>query len=121
MIAAAVCGFQLSFWENAMVASIEMLNLLLFAYVIRCLLEYRIDDRDSWLFRAALGFGAGMATNWAMIGFFPLFVAAVIWIKGKGIFDGGFFGQMVIMGVASHFFSLCKYSEVSWMSSKLLI
>ncbi|HZR21226.1 MAG TPA: DUF2723 domain-containing protein, partial [Verrucomicrobiae bacterium] len=78
VVAAAVCGLQLSFWENATAASIEMLNLLLFAYVIRCLLEYRIDGRDSWLFRAALVFGAGMANNWAMIGFFPLFLAAVI-------------------------------------------
>jgi tetratricopeptide (TPR) repeat protein len=100
VVAAAVCGFQLSFWENATAASIEMFNLLLFAYVIRCLLEYRIDGRDSWMFRAALVFGAGMANNWAMIGFFPLFLVAVIWIKGKGIFDGGFLGRMIMMGVA---------------------
>ena len=32
-----------------------MLDLLLFAYVIRCLLEYRINDRESWLLRAVLG------------------------------------------------------------------
>jgi tetratricopeptide (TPR) repeat protein len=99
VVAAAVCGLQLSFWENATVASIEMFNLLLFAYVIRCLLEYRIDERESWLFRAALIYGAGMANNWAMIGFFPVFVVAVIWIKGKGIFNGGFLGRMFISGV----------------------
>ena len=100
VIAAAVCGLQLSFWENATVASMEMFNLLLFAYVIRCLLEYRIDDRESWLLRAALVFGAGMANNWAMIGFFPIFLAAIIWIKGKGIFDGGFLGRMFTLGMA---------------------
>src|SRR5437660_378178 len=49
LLAAIVCGFQLTFWENATAASGEILNLLLFAYVIRCLLEFRIDGRDSWL------------------------------------------------------------------------
>ena len=100
VVAAAVCGLQLSFWENATAASIEMFNLLLFAYVIRCLLEYRIDERDSWLVQASLVYGAGMANNWAMIGFFPAFLAAIIWIKGKGIFDAGFLGRMFIAGVA---------------------
>lgn len=100
VVAAAVCGLQLSFWENATAASIEMLNLLLFAYVIRCVLEYRLDRHDSWLLRASLVYGAGMANNWAMIGFFPLFIAAIIWIKGKRIFDGGFLGRMFMMGAA---------------------
>jgi tetratricopeptide (TPR) repeat protein len=106
ILAAAVCGLQLSFWENATAASIEMFNLLLFAYILRCLLEFRIDSRDSWLFRAALVYGATMASNWAMIGFFPLFIVAVIWIKGRQIFDGGFLGRMVIMGVVGLSFYL---------------
>ena len=41
-----------------------------------------------------------MATNWAMIGFFPIFIAALIWTKGKAIFDGGFIGRMSMMGLA---------------------
>jgi tetratricopeptide (TPR) repeat protein len=100
VLAVAVCGLQLTFWENATAASMEMLNLLLFAYVIRCLLEFRIDGHDSWLLRAALVYGAGMANNWAMIGFFPLFLAALIWIKRLSFFDSGFLGRMFIMGVA---------------------
>jgi tetratricopeptide (TPR) repeat protein len=100
VVAALVCGLQLSFWENATAASIEMFNLLIFAYVIRCLLEYRIDERDSWLVRASLVYGAGMANNWAMIGFFPAFLVAIVWIKGKGIFNGGFLGRMFVAGVA---------------------
>jgi tetratricopeptide (TPR) repeat protein len=100
VLAVLVCGLQLTFWENATVASTEMLNLLLFAYVIRCLLEFRISGRESWLFRAALVYGAGMANNWAMIGFFPLFLAALIWIKRLSFFDGPFLGRMFVMGVA---------------------
>ncbi len=97
--AAAVCGLQLTFWENATAASIEIFNLLLFAYVIRCLLEFRIDGRDSWLFRASLVYGAGMSNNWAMIGFFPLFLTALVWIKGLSFFDSRFLGRMFVMGV----------------------
>jgi len=48
-----------------------MLDLLLFAYVIRNLLEFRLDGRESWLLKASLVYGAGMTNNWAMIGFFP--------------------------------------------------
>ena len=104
-LAVAVCGLQLSFWENATAGSLEMLNLLLFAYVIRCLLEFRIDGRDSWLFRASLVYGLGMANNWAMIGFFPLFLAALVWTKGMSFLDGRFLGRMFVMGVAG----LCLY------------
>jgi predicted Zn-dependent protease len=100
VLAVAVCGLQLTFWENATVASIEMLNLLLFAYVVRCLLEFRYDGRESWLVRAALVYGAGMANNWAMIGFFPIFIAALVWLKGFSFLDGRFLGRMFIMGVA---------------------
>ena len=41
-----------------------------------------------------------MANNWAMIGFFPAFLVAIVWIKGKGIFNGGFLGRMFVAGVA---------------------
>jgi len=41
-----------------------MIDLLAFAYVIRCLLEFRLDQKQAWLSRAALVFGAGMANNW---------------------------------------------------------
>jgi hypothetical protein len=82
VFAVLVCGLQLTFWEHAAVATGEMLDLVVFAYVIRCLLEYRIDPRDSWLYRFAFVYGLGVTNNWAMIGFFPLFAIAVVWIKG---------------------------------------
>ncbi len=87
LLAVLVCGLQMTFWENAVAWTGEMLDLLVFAYVIRCLLEYRITQRESWIMRCALAYGLGMANNWAMIGFFPIFVAAVIWIKGLAFFN----------------------------------
>src|SRR5437667_2543910 len=99
VLAALVCGLQLTFWEHATAASGEMLNLLLFAYAIRCLLEFRIDERESWLTRAALVYGLGMTNNWAMIGFFPLFLAALVWIRGLSFFNLGFLGRMFLYGL----------------------
>jgi len=99
ILAALVCGLQLTFWENATAGSSEMLNLLLFAYVIRCVLEFRIDERESWLTRAALVYGLGMTNNWAMIGFFPLFLGALVWIRGLSFFNLGFLGRMFLYGL----------------------
>ena len=67
VLAVLVAGLQLTFWENAVVGTSEMIDLLIFAYVVRCLLEFRVDDRTLWLHRAALVYGAGMANNWLMI------------------------------------------------------
>jgi tetratricopeptide (TPR) repeat protein len=99
VLAALVCGLELTFWENATAASHEMLDLLVFAYVIRCLLEFRIGEQDSWLLRASLVYGAGMANNWAMVAFFPLFLVAMVWIKGKSFFEARFLGRMFFLGI----------------------
>jgi tetratricopeptide (TPR) repeat protein len=108
VLAALVCGLQLTFWEKATAASgggtplpsNEMLDLLLFAYIIRCLLEFRIDQRESWLTRAALVCGLGMTNDWAMIGFFPLFLAALVWAKGVNFFSVRFLTRMFLWGSA---------------------
>jgi tetratricopeptide (TPR) repeat protein len=98
LLAAVVCGLQLTFWERATAGSNqffthgsnEMFDLLLFAYVIRCLLEFRVGRGESWLIRAAFVYGIGMTNNWAMIGFFPLFLAALVWLKGLSFFSRQF-------------------------------
>ena len=76
LLAASACALQLTFWEHAVSASGEMLDLLLFAYIIRCLFEYRLDQKEAWLNRAALICGVAMANNWAMVCFLPLLVIA---------------------------------------------
>jgi tetratricopeptide (TPR) repeat protein len=114
VLAAVVLGLQLTFWENATSASgqmadlsatpfanhCEMLDLLLFAYVIRCLLEFRISDRQSWLSRAALAYGLGMTSNWAMTGLLPVFAMAVIRFKGLSFFNARFLVRMTLWGLA---------------------
>jgi tetratricopeptide (TPR) repeat protein len=87
LLAVLVCGLQMTFWENAMEFTGEMIDLLIFAYCIRCVLEYRIEQRESWLIKFALVCGLGMANNWAMIGYLPAFLIAFIWIKGVSFFN----------------------------------
>ncbi|MBI3417883.1 MAG: hypothetical protein HY043_21530 [Verrucomicrobia bacterium] len=100
MFAALVAGLELNFWEHATAITGEMLNLLLFAYVLRCLLEFRIDQRDSWLTRMAFVYGLAITNNWAMIGFLPGFLIALIWIKGVRFFQFGFLSRLAAFGAA---------------------
>ena len=99
VLAVLACGLQLTFWENATAGTGETFDLLLFAYVIRCLLEYRIDQRPSWLTRFAFIYGLAITNNWAMIGFAPAFLVALIWIKGLDFFNWRFIGRMVCYGL----------------------
>jgi tetratricopeptide (TPR) repeat protein len=100
LLAVLVCGLQLTFWEHATAVTGEMVDLLLFAYVIRCLLEYRVSHQERWLSKLAFVYGLGVTNNWAMIGFFPLFLIAIIWIKGVRFFDPGFLVRMAGLGIA---------------------
>jgi tetratricopeptide (TPR) repeat protein len=100
IFAALVCGLQLTFWENSIVSTAEALDLLLFAYCVRCLLEYRLEQRNSWLYRMSLVLGLAMATNFAMIGFLPLFIIAILWIKKLSFFNVRFLLTMAALGCA---------------------
>jgi len=101
LLAVILCALQLSFWEHATSATGEMIDLLVFAYIIRCLLEFRLDQKQCWLSRAAFVFGAGMANNWAMLGLFPVFLIAIIRAKGYGPFrEGAFLRRMFAWGLA---------------------
>jgi len=123
VLAAVVCGLQLTFWEHATAISAppppwgtgcEMLDLLLFAYVVRCLLEFRVDKYESWLMRAAVVFGAAMTNNWAMVGFFPAFLVALVWIRGLGFFNLRFLAKMSLCGLAGLSFYLLLPLLQSW-------
>lgn len=99
-LAAIALGLQISFWENATAATGEIINALVVVYVIRCLLEFRLDERQSWLSRAAFVYAAGATNNWALIGLAPVFLAAIIWIKGLSFFNLGFLGRMAAWFIA---------------------
>jgi tetratricopeptide (TPR) repeat protein len=77
-----------------------MLDLLLLAYTVRCVLEYRIDQRVCWLTRMSFVYGLATTNNWAMIGFFPVMLAAVIWVRGFAFFQVPFLLRMIAWGVA---------------------
>lgn len=100
VLAAAVLGLQLTIWEGATTGAKDLLDLLLFAYVIRCILEYRLSERDSWLYRAALVCGVGMTGNWVMIGLLPAFVASLVWIRGMSFFNLRFLRWFLLCGLA---------------------
>jgi len=100
VLAVAVCGLQLSFWQHATNFTGEMFGFLLFAFVTWLLLEYRLDGREGRLYLAAATYGAGMVEDWAMLGFLPVFLAAVIWIRGRNFFNLRFLRGMVLCGLA---------------------
>lgn len=98
VFAALVCGLQLTFWENSVAANGEMLDLLIFAYLARCLLEFRLDHNETWLKKLACGFGLATVNNYAMAGFFPVFLGALVWIKGMAFFNWRFLLRMFLWG-----------------------
>jgi tetratricopeptide (TPR) repeat protein len=95
VFAVLLLALQLTFWEHATAFTGEMIDLLLFAYAIKCLLEYRLSQAEPQLWRFALTVGLGLAENYAMIGFVPLFLVAVGWIRGLSFFNLGFLVRML--------------------------
>ena len=91
---------QLTFWENAVVGTGEMIDLLVFAFLILCLLEFRVSQSEPWLNVFTLVYGLGVANNWALIGFFPCFLLALIWLKRAGFFHWRFLLRMTGWGIA---------------------
>ena len=100
LLAVAVCGFEFNFWQEATAMSGELLDLLLLATAVRCLLEHRADKEGGWLERAALVWGLGMAENWVMLVTLPIFVAAVIALRGLFFFRANFLLRMTLRGLA---------------------
>jgi tetratricopeptide (TPR) repeat protein len=128
VLAVAVCGLQFTFWEHATNFTGEIPQLLLFAFVIWLLAEYRIDEREDRLFWAAFIYGAGMADNWAMVAFFPVFVIALIWVRSFGFFNLGFLSRMISCGLVGilFYFLLPLLAVVSakvpvtfWLATKI--
>jgi tetratricopeptide (TPR) repeat protein len=106
VIAPIIGALGLSMWEHGTNATPEMFDLLLFTYVLRTLLEYRVDQKDSRLYRAALVYGAAMTNNLAMIGFFPLFLVALVWTRKLAFFNLKFLARMAGCGLAGLLFYL---------------
>jgi tetratricopeptide (TPR) repeat protein len=106
ILAVVVCGLQLTFWENATNSSSNMLDLVLFAYSIRCLLEYRISRRESWLLRAVVVYAVGMSETWVLLALLPAFVIALVWIKGFEFFQLRSLAALFLCGLGGLLFFL---------------
>jgi thioredoxin-like negative regulator of GroEL len=89
---------QLTFWEHSVSGTGEMIDLLVFAFLILCLLEFRISQSERRLNLFAFVYGVGVVNNWALIGFFPCFLLALIWIKRLGFFNWRFVLRMTGWG-----------------------
>jgi tetratricopeptide (TPR) repeat protein len=100
IFAAGLLGLQLTFWEQATALTGEMLDLLVFAFLIQCLLEYRIRLKERWLWAFAAAYGAGVTNNWALIAFAPAFLIALVWIRAWSFFNAGFLIRMLLLGLA---------------------
>jgi tetratricopeptide (TPR) repeat protein len=96
VVAVLICGLQLTFWENATTLSLGSFDLLLFAYVVRCLMEYRVDKRESWLFRAAVIYAAAATDSWIFVALSPFFLVSIIWIMGLGFFQLRFISRLFL-------------------------
>ena len=81
-----------------------MFDLVLFAYSVRCLLEYRVSKDEFWLLRAAVVYAAAATDTWVMILLFPAFVAAIVWMKGLGFFHLRFLARLFLCFAAGMLF-----------------
>ena len=99
ILAVSLLGLQRTFWEHATAQTGELWDLLAFAWCIRCLLEYRADRQDKWFWRFSVVYGFAAVDNWAMYSFAPLFAVAILWMRGKEVFDFPFLVRLVGLGM----------------------
>ncbi|MEO7296936.1 MAG: tetratricopeptide repeat protein, partial [Verrucomicrobiota bacterium] len=59
---------------------------------------FRVSNRESWLLKMSLVYGLAVTNNWAMVGFFPFFLVALIWIKERSFFNYRFILKMIAFG-----------------------
>jgi Flp pilus assembly protein TadD len=116
VLAVALCGLQLSFWEHATSGSDEMIDLLVFAYIIRCLLEFQVRADQSWLSQSAFLYGVGMANHWSLAAYLPVFVLAVGRLKGLRFFEPRFLTRMLFWASAGLAFYL-MLPLLNWVST----
>lgn len=82
VVAALLLGLTLNFWEQATSASGEMIDVLIVAWVVYSLLEFRVERKVKRLWWMAVVYGLGMVNNWALIGLFPCLLLALASLHG---------------------------------------
>ena len=100
LTAVIVCGLEWSFWREATSTGGDLLDLLLLAAAGWLLLEYNVRRQVRWLEAAFLIWGAGMAENWVMLWFLPVFIIAVIWLERQSLLQGIIFPREFLWRLA---------------------
>ena len=108
MLAVALFGMEFGCWQNATSFTGESLDLLIFAVIVWLLLEYRLDERVGRLYLAAIIYGAGLTNNWALVGFTPVFVIAILWLRGLEFFNVRFLIRMTLAALVGMLFFLLQ-------------
>ena len=98
--AVALMGLQLTFWQNSTQATGDMLDLWIFAFCFRALMEFRVTRQDNWLFAASFVYAVGITNNSVLIAYGPFFLGAVIWVKGAEFFGARFLLKLLTPGLA---------------------
>jgi tetratricopeptide (TPR) repeat protein len=104
LLAVILLGLQLTFWVNATTFTGKSFDLLLFAGIVWQLLEYRLDEAPWRMYLAAFVYGAGIAESWVFVGYFPLFLTAIIWLRKLEFFNLRFLARMTWCGLAGILF-----------------
>ncbi|MFN0067322.1 MAG: tetratricopeptide repeat protein [Limisphaerales bacterium] len=109
VVAALFAGLQITWWEHATAFTGEMVSLLLFAFCVFAILRFRVaaaEAADRWLLAVAFIAPFAAVGNWGMTGFLPLFLVAMIWVKGIRFFDGRFLTRAMLCAAAGLAFIL---------------
>ncbi|HEV2695418.1 MAG TPA: tetratricopeptide repeat protein [Verrucomicrobiae bacterium] len=104
ILAVLMLGLQMTFWEHATSFTGETFDLLLFAFIVWQLLEYRLDEKEWRLTAVALVYGAGVTESWMFVAFFPVLLTALIWLKKLEFFSVRFLVRMIFCGLAGLLF-----------------
>ena len=100
LLGCLLCGLEFNFWQEATAATGEMLQVLLFAGAVWCLLEYRVARQFRWLQLGTFVWGLGMAENWMMVLTLPLFAVALLWLGKFPILKRDLLRRLALAGLA---------------------
>ena len=100
LLACLLCGLEFNFWQEATAATGEMLQVLLFAVAVWCLLEYRVARQFRWLRLATFVWGLGVAENWMMVLTLPLFAGSLLWLGKLPILKRELLVRLALTGLA---------------------
>lgn len=81
---------NLTIWENSTAFTGEMINLVVFAFIIRAIFKTRIDQSNTRMILASFLVGIGLANDGGFIGFIPFIFAGFVWVKKKDFLDFSF-------------------------------